>query len=104
VEAARSGARNVDTSQVERVIAETAAVQGSARSPVIKWLPDPFSAFAHLRDYGLDELLEMAPATLWSRAALPQRAEDRSLTNTRCVRFELVWDNPAAQVRIVELI
>jgi hypothetical protein len=44
-----------------------------------------------LRDYGLDELLEMAPATLWSRAALPPRADDRSLTNTRCVRLEVVW-------------
>jgi len=58
----------------------------------MKWLPDPFSAFAHLKDYGLTELLEMAPATLWSGAALPRRTGDRSLKNTRCVRFEVVWD------------
>src|ERR1700738_530063 len=47
-EGARSPPRNVDTSQVERVIAETSAAQGCARAPVIKWLPDPFSAYAHL--------------------------------------------------------
>jgi len=91
-EDASSAARNVDTSQVEQVIAETCEAQGCASPPVIKWLPDPFSAFAHLMAYGLNELLEMAPATLWSRAALPKRANDRSLKNTRCVRFEVVWD------------
>jgi hypothetical protein len=79
-------------SQVERVIAETSAAQGHTRPPVLKWLPDPFAAFAHLKDYGLNELLKMAPTTLWSRAALPKRADDRSLKNTRCARFEVVWD------------
>ena len=34
----------------------------------------------------------MAPATLWSGAGLPRRTDDRSLKNTRCVRFEVVWD------------
>lgn len=91
-EDASSAPKNVDTSQVERVIAETWEAQGCARPPVLKWLPDPFSAFAQLKDYGLNELLEMAPTTLWSRAALSQRADDRSLKNTRCVRFECVWD------------
>lgn len=91
-EDANSAPQNVDTSQVERVIAETLAAQGCTRPPLMKWLPDPFSAFVHLRDYGLDELLKMAPTTLWSRAALPTRADDRSLKNTRCVRFEVVWD------------
>ncbi len=41
-EVASSGPRNVDTSQVERIIAETSAAQGCARPPVIKWLPRPF--------------------------------------------------------------
>ncbi|QDW35843.1 hypothetical protein FFI89_001020 [Bradyrhizobium sp. KBS0727] len=91
-EAASSGPRNVDTSQIERIIAETSEAQGCARPPVIKWLPDPFSAYAHLSHHGLDELLKMAPATLWSCAALLQRADDRSLKNKRCVRFEFVWD------------
>jgi hypothetical protein len=91
-EDASSGPRNVDTSQVERVIAETSAAQGSARSPVIKWLPDPFSAYVHLNDYGLHDLINMGSATLWSRAAQPQRGDDQSLKNTRCVRFEFVWD------------
>ena len=69
-EVVSSGPRNVDTSQIERVIAETSASQGSAETPVIKWFPDPFAAFAHLKDYGLNELLKMAPTTLWSRAEL----------------------------------
>lgn len=91
-EDANSAPQNVDTSQVERVIAGTLAAQGCTRPPLMKWLPDPFSAFAHLKDYGLTELLEMAPATLWSGAGLPLRTDDRSLENTRCVRFEVVWD------------
>ena len=91
-EDASSGPRNVDTSQVERVITETSEAQGCARPPVIKWLPEPFSAYAHLRDCGLNDLLEMAPATLWSGAGPPRRCDDRSLKNTRCVRFEFVWD------------
>lgn len=84
--------RSIDTSQVERVIAETSAAQGSVKAPVIKWLPDPSSAYAHLSGYGLDELLKMGSATLWSGRALPWRGDDRSLNNTRCVRLEVVWD------------
>ncbi len=91
-EDASPGPRNVDTSQVERVIAETSAAQGYARSPVIKWLPDPSSAHAHLSDRGLEKLLKMGSATLWSGRALLRRGDDRSLKNTRCVRFEVVWD------------
>jgi hypothetical protein len=96
-EDASSGPRNVDTSQVERVIAEMSAAQGSAKPPVIKWLPDPFSAHVHLSDYGLAELLKMGSAKLWSRAALPQHVDDRSLEITRCVRLEVVWDIVGAE-------
>jgi hypothetical protein len=91
-EDASSAPQNVDTSQVERVISEMSAAQGCARSPVIKWLPDPFSAYAHLKDHSLDELTKIDSATLWSSAGLQRRSDDRSLTNTRCVRFEFVWD------------
>jgi hypothetical protein len=53
---------------VERVIREVAGAQGCARSPVIKWLADPSCAFDYLSLYGLDELLRMDNANLWSRA------------------------------------
>ena len=96
-EDASSGPRNVDTSQVERVIAEMSTTQGSAKPPVIKWLPDPFSAHVRLSDYGLAELLKMGSAKLWNRASLPQRVDDRSRETTRCVRFEVVWDIVGAQ-------
>jgi uncharacterized protein (DUF1501 family) len=96
-EVASSSPRNVDTSQVERVIAETSVARGSTKFPVIKWLPDPFSAFAHLSDYGLTELLKMGSATLWSRATSSQRGDDRSLEITRCVRLEVVWDIVGAE-------
>jgi hypothetical protein len=91
-QAACSRPPNIDTPQIEQLIAETSAAQGSAKPPVIKWLPDPFSAYAHLNDYGLEKLLKMGSATLWSRAALPQRVDDGSLEITRCVRLEVVWD------------
>jgi hypothetical protein len=91
-QAASSRAPNVDIVQVERLIAGVSAAQGSTKSPVIKWLPDPLSAYAHLSDYGLKELLKMGSATLWSRAALARRVDDRSLEITRCVRLEVVWD------------
>jgi len=62
-----------------RVIHDTAFVQGYAKSPVIKWLTDPFSAFGYLSPYGLDALLQMGSACLWRRAGPSLPFKDRSL-------------------------
>jgi hypothetical protein len=63
-----SASKRANTSQVDRIIRETAIAQGCAKSPVIKWLADPSSAFDHLSEYGLDALLQMGSASLWRRA------------------------------------
>jgi hypothetical protein len=65
---ANSADKRANTSQVDRIIRETAVAQGSTTSPVIKWLADPSSAFDYLSRYGLDELLQMGSAGLWRRA------------------------------------
>jgi hypothetical protein len=76
---ASSGGKSVNTSQVDQIIRETAVAQGCTKSPVIKWLPDPFSAFDHLSRYGLDALLQMGSASLWRRAGPSTHFDDRSL-------------------------
>ncbi len=73
-----SANRRPDTPQVERVIHDTVFAQGYAKSPVIKWLADPFCAFDHLSRYGLDELLQMDSAGLWRCAGPPRPLDDRS--------------------------
>jgi hypothetical protein len=68
-----------NTSQVDRIIRDTAVARGCTKSPVIKWLADPFSAFDHLSRYGLDALLQMGTASLWRRAGPSPPIDDRSL-------------------------
>jgi hypothetical protein len=68
-----------DPSLIERVIHDTAFAQGCDKSPVIKWLPDPFSAFRSLSRYDLDALLQMGPASLWRCAGPSLPYDDRSL-------------------------
>ena len=53
---------------IERLIHQETVTQGYANPPVIKWLADPFEAFAYLSGLGLDELLQMGTAQLWRRA------------------------------------
>jgi hypothetical protein len=80
---ARSSGKRANTSQVDRIIRETAVAQGCAKSPVIKWLADPSCAFDHLSGYGLDALLKMSTASLWRRAGPPPPSDDRSLDLSR---------------------
>ena len=47
-----------NTALIERLIHQETVTQGYANSPVIKWLADPFDAFAYLGRLGLDELLQ----------------------------------------------
>jgi hypothetical protein len=68
-----------DTTRVEHVIRDMAGAQGCARSPVIKWLPDPSFAFQHLSGYGLDALLQMGTGSLWRRATPSSPLDDESL-------------------------
>jgi hypothetical protein len=76
---ARSSGKRANTSQVDRIIRETAAAQGCTKSPVIKWVADPSCAFDHLSGYGLDALLQMGTASLWRRARASIPFDDRSL-------------------------
>jgi hypothetical protein len=82
-------ARNVNSadaranaSRVERVIHDTAFARGYAKSPVIKWLADPFSAFGYLSRYGLDALLGIGSASFWRRAEPSLPFDDRSLESS----------------------
>jgi hypothetical protein len=68
-----------NTSQVDRIIRETAVAQGCTKSPVTKWLADPSCAYDHLSAYGLDALLQMGSAGLWRRAGPSPPLDDRSL-------------------------
>jgi hypothetical protein len=76
---ANSADKRANTSQVDRIIRDTALAQGCTKSPVIKWLADPSCAFDHFSEYGLDALLEMRSASLWRRAGPPPPFDDRSL-------------------------
>jgi hypothetical protein len=58
--------------------------QGYANPPVIKWLTDPFEAFAYLSGLGLDELLQMGNAQLWRRAG-PATDLDEDRLNSHLV-------------------
>jgi hypothetical protein len=71
----------VDQSKIERVIREMSSAQGYANPPVIKWLADPFDAFAYLSRLGLDELLQMGNAKLWRRAGPQMPADDDRLNS-----------------------
>ena len=76
---ASSADGRTDTTRVERVIHGMADAQGCARSPVIKWLPDPSCAFQHLSGCSLDALLQMGTGSLWRRATPSSPLDDESL-------------------------
>jgi hypothetical protein len=76
---ASSADGRANTSRVERVIQGMADAQDCARSPVIKWLPDPSCAFQHLSGYSLDALLQMDTGSLWRRATPSSPLDDESL-------------------------
>lgn len=59
-----------NTASIERIVREVAGARSCTERPVIEWLDDPSCAFDHLSRYGLDELLRMGTASLWSRAGL----------------------------------
>jgi hypothetical protein len=85
-----------NTSQVDRIIRETAVARGCANPPVIKWLADPFSAFDHLSRHGLDALLQMGTTSLWRRAGPSPPIDDRSLDLSRFLG-EVIADIVGAQ-------
>jgi hypothetical protein len=79
----------------ERLIREVAKAQGRAKPPVIKWLADPFEAFAHLSHIGLDELLQMKNGQLWRRAG-PKVDLDDDRLNSHMVLGGLIGDTVRA--------
>jgi hypothetical protein len=91
-----SADKRANTSQVDRIIRETAGAQGCTKSPVIKWLTDPSRAFDHLSGYGLDALLQMGTASLWRRAGPSPPFDDRSL-DLSLVLGEVVADIVGAE-------
>ena len=66
---------------IEHLIHQEADTQGYAEPPVIKWLADPFEAYAHLSQLGLDELLQMNNARLWRRAGPKADLDDDRLSS-----------------------
>lgn len=68
-------------SLIEHLIHQEADTQGYANPPVIKWLADPFEAFAYLRRIGLDALLQMGTTRLWRRAGPPVSTDDDRLNS-----------------------
>ena len=93
---ASSADGRTDTTRVEHVIRDMADAQGCARSPVIKWLPDPSCAFQHLSGYGLDALLQMGTASLWHDAGPSIPFDEESLNRS------LVLGGLVAQIVRVE--
>ena len=76
--------RRANTALIERLIHQEVATQGYANPPVIKWLADPFDAFAYLSGIGLGELLQMGNAQLWRRAG-PAMDIDEDRLNSAAV-------------------
>jgi hypothetical protein len=72
------------TALIERLIHQEVVTQGYANPPVIKWLADPFDAFAYLRRLGLEELLQMDTTRLWRRAR-PHMPIDEDRSNSAAV-------------------
>jgi hypothetical protein len=66
---------------IERLIRDVARAQGCSNPLVIKWLADPFEAYAHLSQLGLDELLQMNKAQLWRRAVPKADLDDDRLNS-----------------------
>jgi hypothetical protein len=79
---ASSADGRTDTTRVEHVIRAMADARGCARSPVIKWRPDPYCAFRHLSGYSLDALLQMDTGSLWRRATPSPSLDDESLNRS----------------------
>ena len=83
VEQAFRAGNAVDRLEVERVIRQRAELVGDSRPPVIKWLPDPQTAFDHLRRYEFNDLLQMENATFWRGVGCP--AMDGETLDRWCV-------------------
>ena len=64
---------------IERLIHREIVDQGYANPPVIKWLTDPFEAFAYVNKLSLDELLQVDATRLWRRAGPPVSTDDDRL-------------------------
>jgi hypothetical protein len=80
-----------NTALIERLIHEEVVTQGCANPPIIKWLADPFDAFAYLSGLGLDELLQMGNAQLWRRAG-PKVDLDDDRLNSHLVLVGVIGD------------
>jgi hypothetical protein len=77
--------------RVERLIGLRAETLGYHKPPVIKWLPDPRSAFDYLRRYELADLLRMENATFWREEDLPA-IEDDTILDRWCVTHRFATD------------
>ena len=64
---------------IEGLIQQEVDTKRYANPPVIKWLDDPFDAFAYLSRLGLDELLQVDATRLWRRAGAPVSTDDDRL-------------------------
>jgi hypothetical protein len=87
--------RRANTAIIERLIRDVARAQGCAKTPVIKWLADPFEAYAYLSQLGFDELLQMNNAQLWRRAGSKVDLDDDRL-NSHLILGEVIGDTVRA--------
>jgi hypothetical protein len=79
-----------NTVLIERLIHQEVRIQ-ACKPPVIKWLADPFDAFAYLSRLGLDELLRVDTTCLWRRAE-PAVDMDEDRLNSAAVLGGVIGD------------
>jgi hypothetical protein len=84
IETASESDHDFDLLRVERLIGLRAETLGYHGPPVIKWLPDPRSAFDYLSRYELADLLRMENATFW-REEDPPAIKDDTILDRWCV-------------------
>jgi hypothetical protein len=75
LERAAGSGSTVDRSRVERIINQRADSLEWPGRLVIKWLPDPRTAFDYLCRYKLADLLRMEDATLWRQEMFSEMVE-----------------------------
>jgi len=86
------GYQTPDRGQAECAIRRFSDASGWAKPLVIKWIDTPADAYDHLRDLGLDVLLDMGPTSFWSRSLpliSPEQAFDRAF-GVRMIANELL--------------
>jgi hypothetical protein len=79
IESVSGSDHDYDLLRVERLVGLRAETLGYRKLPVVKWLPDPRSAFDYLRRYELADLHRMENAGFWREGDLPPIEDDRIL-------------------------